>query len=101
MTGNDVNTRISFRIAISIFTLFLLLILIKYTRFLAENVFSIIVGILDLIIIFLAVFGFIFSLKSIREKNTFKKIFGLVVNLVLGLLMLWGIISVSIELINL
>ncbi|MBV7267936.1 hypothetical protein [Winogradskyella luteola] len=61
---------------LSIVALFVTIVSIRFEL----DIFSLVAGFIVILIGFISLFGFIASLKGIKEKNTNKKVLGLIIN---------------------
>ena len=95
----NLNTKRSFKLAVIGLVLLLFSIIITALN-LNQVTLSIIVGILIISSFVIAITGLISSLKSLKEPNTFQKIFGLIINLSITVVIILIIIANVIDISN-
>ncbi|MDH7911900.1 hypothetical protein [Winogradskyella sp. SYSU M77433] len=95
----NLNTKRSFKLAVIGLVLLLFSIIITALN-LNQGTLSIIVGILIISSFVIAVTGLISSLKSLKEPNTFQKIFGFIINLSITIVIILIIIANVIDISN-
>lgn len=95
----NLNTKRSFKLAVIGLVLLLFSIIITALN-LNQGTLSIIVGILIISSFVIAVTGLISSLKSLKEPNIFKKIFGFIINLSITIVIILIIIANAIDISN-
>ncbi len=97
------NTRKAIRSALTTVVLIVCFIILKTLtnlEVIGINVYSVVSGILILLIFFMTIVGFIFALKTINEPRTKLKTIALVLNSILMALLVVSVINIVIELFN-
>ncbi len=100
---NNKNTRKALLSAIVSLVLIVLFIILKSmanAEVIGISFYSIISGILILLVFFMTIVGFIFALKTKDEPKTKQKIIALVLNSILMALLVVSVINIIIELVN-
>jgi hypothetical protein len=100
---NNLSTTKAFRSAITSIVLIVLFVILKSlanSQVIGINLYSIISGILILVVFFMTIVGFIFALKTKNEPRTKQKIIALVLNSILMALLVVSVINIIIELVN-
>lgn len=99
----SINSKKAFRSALTSVVLILCFIILKAlanSEIVGINFYSIVSGILILLIFFMTILGFVFALKTKNEPRTKQKIAALVLNSILMALLVVSVINIVIELIN-
>ncbi len=97
------NTRKAIRSALTTVVLIVCFIILKTLtnlEVIGINVYSVVSGILILLIFFMTIVGFIFALKTKNEPRTKLKTIALVLNSILMALLVVSVINIVIELFN-
>ncbi|MBR9847262.1 MAG: hypothetical protein GYB35_14700 [Algicola sp.] len=97
------NTKKAFWSAIITIVLILSVIILKSltnSELIGFNFYSVVSGILILLIFFLTLAGFVFALRTKNEPKTKAKTIALVLNAVLMALLIVSVINIGIELFN-
>ncbi len=97
------NTKKAFRSAITSIVLIVVFIILKSlanAETIGINFYSIVSGILILLVFFMTIVGFVFALKTKNEPRTSQKIIALVLNSILMALLIVSVINIILELIN-
>jgi ABC-type transport system involved in cytochrome c biogenesis permease subunit len=97
------NTKKALRSALLTIVLILCFIILKSltnSEIVGVKVFSVVSGILILLIFFMTITGFIFALKTKNEPKTKLKIMALVLNSILMALLVVSVINIGIELVR-
>ena len=97
------NTKKALKSAILSVVLILLFIILKSlanSEIIGINFYSVVSGILILLIFFMTLVGFVFALKTKNEPKTKQKIIALVLNSILMALLVVSVINIVIELVR-
>ena len=97
------NTKKAFRSAITSIVLIVCFVILKSlanSEIVGINFYSIVSGILILLIFFMTLVGFVFALKTKNEPKTKQKIAALILNSILMALLVVSVINIVLELIN-
>ena len=100
---NNKNTKKALKSAIISIVLILLFIILKSlanSEVIEINVYSVVSGILIILVFFMTLLGFIFALKTKGEPKTKQKIITLLLNSILMALLVVSVINIIIEFIN-
>jgi len=100
---NTINTRKALRSAIISIVLIVLFIILKSlanSEAIGISFYSIASGIIILLVFFMTIAGFIYSLKTKNEPKSKQKILALLLNSILSALLLVSVINIVVELIN-
>ncbi len=87
-------------ISLILIALFVILKSLANSEIIGISFYSIISGILILLVFFLTIVGFIFALKTKHEPKTLQKIIALILNSILMALLVVSVINIAIELIH-
>ena len=96
------NTKKALRAAITSIVLIVLFIILKSlanSEVIGINFYSIVSGILILLIFFMTIAGFVFALKTKNEPRSKQKIIALLLNSILMALLVVSVINIVIELV--
>ncbi|WP_033958316.1 hypothetical protein [Psychroserpens jangbogonensis] len=97
------NTKKALRAAITSIVLIVLFIILKSlanSEVIGINFYSIVSGILILLIFFMTIAGFVFALKTKNEPRSKQKIIALLLNSILMALLVVSVINIVIELVT-
>lgn len=97
------NTKKALKSAITSIVLIVLFIIIQSlanSQVIEINLYSILSGVLILVVFFVTIVGFLFALKTKNEPKSKQKLLALLLNSILMALLLVSVINISIELIN-
>ncbi|RKE95399.1 hypothetical protein [Ichthyenterobacterium magnum] len=96
MSVTQVKSNKGFKYAILCLALILMFIILQSlanSEVIGLNLYSVISGVCILLIFFFSIAGFIFSIKGIKDPNSYKKGIGLVVNSILIILLIITIVT--------
>lgn len=97
------NTKKALKAALTSIVLIIVFIVLKAlanAEYIGISLYSIVSGIIILLVFFMTIVGFVFALKTKNEPRSFSKLAALVLNSILMALLIVSVVNIIIELIK-